>query len=168
MSYEAYRHLAETENVRLEWVDCITYARRAGTIPHATIATNIWKRVIGPRSTSGCRAFSMSVSVRTPRRTEYIPDVFVDCVPPGRDDEEDHASETPCLIVEVRSSCSASVDLDARRPAYQEIPTLGAYLVVETEWRAVHRWWRDDAGAWQKALVTGEGALALPCPPASR
>ena len=164
MSYEAYRRLAETQDVRLEWVDGIAYALSTGTIRHATIATNVWKRVIGPAEASGCRVFSMSVSVRTPRRNEYVPDVFVDCAPPGPDDEDDHASATPCLIVEVLSPSTTSVDLDAKRPAYQEIPSLGAYLVVETEWRAVHHWWRDEAGAWQQRLVVGEGAIELPCP----
>lgn len=164
MSYEAYRQLAETHELGLEYVDGVAYAVQTGNIRHATIATNVLRRVLGPADASGCRVFSMSVSVRTPRRNEYIPDLFVDCARPTRDDLDDHASETPCLIVEVVSPSTAFVDLEAKRPAYLEIPTLGAYLAVETDWRAVHRWWRTESGAWARGLVTGDGAVPLPCP----
>jgi Uma2 family endonuclease len=65
--------------------------------------------------------------------------------------------------VEVLSPSTTRTDLTEKRIAYQEIPTLRAYLVVETEWRAVHRHWRDDAGAWRSETITdATGAVPLP------
>ena len=55
-------------------------------------------------------------------------------------------------------------DLGEKRERYVEAPSLGAYLVVESTWRAVHRHWRGDDGAWRTDLVTGAGAIPLPCP----
>jgi Uma2 family endonuclease len=100
--------------------------------------------------------------VRTPRGNEYAPDVVVVCGP--RTPNGARYTESPCLVVEVLSPSTARTDLSEKRLAYQEIGTVGAYLVVEAEWRGVHRHWRDPAGAWRLETVTGDGAISLPCP----
>ena len=79
---------------------------------------------------------------------------------------DDRYLTDPCLVVEVLSPSTMRTDLGEKRIAYQEIPTLRAYLVVETAWRAVHRMWREADGAWQRETIADAsgGLVPLPCP----
>lgn len=73
--------------------------------------------------------------------------------------------DDPCLAVEVLSPSTARTDHAEKLESYVEVPTLGAYLIVETIWRAVHRHWRDAQGTWRTELVAGTGGVVpLPCP----
>lgn len=162
MTYAEYRRMDEASDVRLEYVDGVVYAMSGGTRAHSHIAANVLARLHTLCRGTDCSAHSQGFKVRTPRASEYVPDAFVECgAPPA------HAAlyaETPCVVVEVLSPSTARVDLNEKRPAYQEIPTLGAYLVVEAEWRGIHRHWRNADGSWQQQTITGDGEVPLPCP----
>ena len=74
--------------------------------------------------------------------------------------------DDPCVVVEVLSPSTARQDLVEKRQAYREIPTVRAYLVVESAWRCLYRHWRDDEGGWQQETIAGVvGEILLPCPP---
>lgn len=161
MTYDEYRRHAEASEFRHEYVGGVVYAMSGGTSAHGAIALNIGARLWALVRGTGCRAYSSTYHVRTPGGNEYSPDAFVACGP--RHDDAGF-SETPCVVVEVLSPGTARVDLNEKRTAYQEIATLGAYLVVEAEWRAVYRHWRGEDGAWRHETFAGDGAVPLPCP----
>ncbi len=162
MSYEEYRRYDHASELRHEYVDGVVYAVTGSTLAHGVISLNIAARLHGPARAAGCRTLCQTFKVRTPRGNEYVPDVVVVCGP--RASNRALYTESPCLVVEVLSPGTARTDLSEKRLAYQEIGTVDAYLVVEAEWRGVHRHWRDPAGAWRLDTVTGDGAIALPCP----
>ena len=66
------------------------------------------------------------------------------------------------------SACASNVShgSESKLSAYQEIPTLRAYLVIETAWRAVHRMWREADDTWQRETIADAsgGMVPLPCP----
>ena len=102
-----------------------------------------------------------------PRGNAYLPDAMVACGPTPPDDAR--YLDDPSLVVEVLSPSTTRTDPTEKRVAYQEIPTLRAYLVVETEWRAVHRHWRDAEGGWRSETITdATGAISLPLARARR
>lgn len=162
MPYDEYQRLDEGSDVRLEYVGGVVYAMSGGTRVHSRIAANALVRLHAMCVGTGCTAHSQGFKVRTPGQDEYVPDVFVECGPV--DANAALYAEAPCVIVEVLSPSTARVDLNEKRWAYQEVPSLGAYLIIESEWRGVHRHWRDDAGTWRRDTIVGDGAVPLPCP----
>jgi len=162
MTYAEYRCMDEVSDFALEYVDGVVYAKSTGTRAHSLILTNIVARLHGPARESGCQVHGSALTVRTPRANEYVPDVVVECGP--RRPDVERLTDTPCLIVEVLSPSTARVDQNEKRLAYQEISSLGAYLIVEAEWRGVHRHWRDANGRWHTEEFIGDGTLPLPCP----
>ncbi|GJG85618.1 hypothetical protein tb265_07990 [Gemmatimonadetes bacterium T265] len=88
---------------------------------------------------------------------------MVSCGPPPAD--EALYLDDPCLAVGVLSPGTERTDFSEKLGSYTEVPTLGAYLIVETTWRAVHRHWRNADGTWERELIAGAGSVVpLPCP----
>lgn len=162
MTYAEYRRMDEASDARLEYVGGVVYATSGGTTAHDVIVGNVLTRLHGPARKAGCRTYSQGVKLRTPRGDEYVPDVTLVCGP--RASNTAHYVEGACLVVEVLSQSTARTDMGEKRLAYQEMESLGAYLLVETEWRRVHRHWRDADGRWQTEEFVGDGTVPLSCP----
>lgn len=163
MTFEEYLAFEEASEVRHEFVDGYAVAMSGVTNAHDLIAANVqghlWLRTRGSR----CRAHTSDFKLRTPNGRAYYPDVMVSCGPtlPGDALYRDDA----CLAVEVLSPSTGRTDHTDKRESYTAIPTLGAYLIVESTWRAVHRHWRDADGVWQYEVIAGAGGVVpLPCP----
>ena len=73
----------------------------------------------------------MKVRIRMPTHSRfYYPDAMVVCEPnPPRDEFQDR----PVIIAEVLSVSTRRIDEGEKRDAYLTIPTLAAYLLIETE-----------------------------------
>lgn len=163
MSLDAYLRLSEQVEWRYEYVDGLAYAMAGATHAHQTVTLNVAARLRTLARGTGCTASSQGFRVLTPRGNAYLPDAMVSC---GERLAGDALFlEDPCLIVEVPSPSTRRTDTSEKRFAYQEIPSLRAYLVVEMSWRAVHRHWRDARGDWQIETIGGaSGTVPLPCP----
>lgn len=113
---------------------------------HNRIATNLLV-ALGRRLTGKpCEPFNsdMKVRVRLPTHTRfYYPDAMVVSAPNSPDET---FQDKPVVIVEVVSEATRRIDEGEKREAYLTIPTLAAYLVVETDQPrvVVHR--RTDSG----------------------
>jgi Uma2 family endonuclease len=168
MTLEQYLAFEEASEVRHEFVGGYAYpvdatAMSGGTRAHNRIVLNVagqlWLRTRG----TGCETYDQSFKLRTPRGDVYYPDVMVSCGPTPPDDAL--YLDDPCLAVEVLSPSTARTDQNEKAGSYREVPSLGAYLVVETAWRAVHRRWRGADGVWRTETISGAaGAVPLPCP----
>ncbi len=168
MTFEQYLEFEQASDVRHEFVGGYAYAMHAtamsgGTRAHNRVVLNVagqlWLRTRG----TGCETFDQSFKLRTPCGNVYHPDVMVSCGPTPPNDAL--YLDDPCLTVEVLSPSTARTDQHEKADSYEKIPTLGAYLVVETTWRAVHRRWRGADGVWRTEVVFGAaGAIPLPCP----
>ena len=155
--------LVEASGRAHEFVDGFAYAMAPVRRGHNRITLNVAARLLALTRGGPCETYVDGFQVRPPDGRVWCPDAMVACgpVPP---DEQLHIAD-PCLLVEVLSRGTARADHGQKRESYQRIPSLGAYLIVETAWRAVHRHWRDADGAWRIELVTGaDAAVALPCP----
>jgi Uma2 family endonuclease len=90
----------------------------------------------------------------------YYPDVQVVCDPA---DTEQMYTTSPCVVVEVLSPSTASIDLREKVLAYRRIESLQAYVIVYRDERRVMRHYRDG-GTWWDAELSGEGIVPFPCP----
>ena len=79
----------------------------------------------------------------------YYPDVMLSC-----DVHDDHPmySTAPCLVVEVLSPSTASIDLREKRVAYLGLPSLQAYVIADAESRHVEIWQRGGEGYSRRDL----------------
>ena len=121
------------------------------------IAAQLWMAAgDGP-----CHVYGSDMRLRIGDQAVYYPDVQVVCDPT---DTEQSYKTSPCVIVEVLSPSTQSIDLREKLLAYRLIESLRAYVIVYQDQRRVMRHYRDDNGAWWDAEISGEGTVPFPCP----
>jgi Uma2 family endonuclease len=158
---EEYLEMEETATVRREYVAGMIYAMVGATKRHNRIAGNVFARLWGAARGGPCRVYSSDVKLRAAGDVIYYPDVMVACGPEG---DDPLIEDAPCLVVEVVSSSTESIDRREKMLIYRKIPNLQAYLIVDQERRYVERHWRDEGGEWRQGGVADEGFVPIPCP----
>lgn len=145
---------------RHEFVAGDVYALSGGSLRHNTIALNIASRLRAAVGDGPCRVFINDVKVRAADDLFYYPDVVVACGP--MDDTAIYLRD-PCLIVEVTSPSTESIDRREKLVAYRQVAALQAYVVVSQRRRSVEVHRRDATGAWTRERIT-DGLVSVPCP----
>jgi Uma2 family endonuclease len=141
----------------------MVYAMVGATKRHNRVIGNISARLLGASRGGPCRVYTEAVKLRV-EDVIYYPDVMVACGPEG-EDEDPLIEEAPCLVVEVASPSTESIDRREKMLAYRSIPTLRAYLIVAQDDRRVERYWRGEDGEWRQGEAVGEGSkVPIPCP----
>lgn len=162
LSAEEYLRLEPSSPVRHEYVAGAVHALAGTTRRHNRIALNIARRLADAAENGPCRVCMADVRLRARSDVYYYPDVMVAC---GPEPEDPYLEEAPCLVVEVLSPSTASVDRREKLFVYRQIPSLQAYLIVETDRRRVERHWRGADGEW-RAEEHSAGRMPVPCPDA--
>lgn len=164
LSVDEYLRLEERAAVKHEYVGGRVYAMTGVTLAHERVVNNVHFALRSQLRGAPCELFTKEVKVRTGDQV-YYPDLVARCGPrlPG----DTVVVADPCLLVEVLSPRTRTTDRREKRLAYQRIPTLRAYLVVEPRWRLVEHWFRTPDGRWDLAEATGADTIALDCPPAT-
>lgn len=100
----------------------------------------------GPASReNGCELLSSDAALQVGRDTIYYPDVMVVCDAEG---DSDLVRTKPCLVIEVLSPSTRSIDEREKRVAYLRIPSMQDYMIVHPEDRMVDHHHRDDGELW--------------------
>lgn len=153
--------MEETATVRHEYIGGMVYAMVGATKRHNSITGNIYARLLAASRGGPCRVYVETVKLRAAEDTIYYPGVMVACEP----EDDPLVEHKPCLIVEVASPSTESIDRREKLLAYRKIPTLRAYLIVAQDERRVERHWRDESGEWRQGEAVGEnGFVPIPCP----
>lgn len=161
MSVDDYLRFEESSQERHEFVAGDVYAMGGATRRHNRIVSNIVVRV-GSAALGGYReVFSANMKVRAAEDVFYYQDVVVVC---GPGDDGALFVGDPCVIVEVTSPSTASMDRREKLAAYRRIDSLRAYLIIDRRRRRVERHWRDDRAEWWREELIGEGTSPIPCP----
>ena len=86
--------------------------------------------------------------------------MIISCDP---SDNNERYLTRPCLIVEVLSPSTASIDRREKRVHYETLPSLREYVIVDQDRLRVHVY-RRQASAWFVQIFTEpEQALELSC-----
>jgi Uma2 family endonuclease len=128
---------------------------------HNRIAMNIAARLWDVARNGSCGVFGSDMRLRVSDASSYYPDVQVVCDPT---DTNELFTTRPCLIVEVLSPSTASVDRREKLLEYQSLNSLQAYLIVWTNERRCLLHTRDGEQGWSSAFHGPDGDVALPCP----
>ena len=152
--------MEETATVRHEYVGGMIHAMVGAAKRHNRIVGNVYAHLLAASRGGPCRVYVETVKLRAAEDTIYYPDVMVACEP----EDDPLVEHSPCLIVEVASPPTESIDRREKMLAYRKIPTLRAYLIVAQDERRVERHWRDESGEWRQGEAVNEGFVPIPCP----
>ncbi len=113
------------------------------------------------RAGAPCRVMPDGMTVRINSTTAYEPDALVYCGPRlGGDDIE---VRNPCVIVEIASPGTRSVDQGVKLIGYFRVPSIMHYLLVDPLRRVVVHHARGE-GDMIATRIVGEGILTLSPP----
>jgi Uma2 family endonuclease len=159
MSVEEYLEFERNSPLKHEYVGGHLYAMVGVSVRHSLISGNTFGALWAARGRH-CRVHQSDMRVRVPGGLYYYPDVMVAC---GLGPDDPFVEDAPCLIVEVLSPSTQSVDRREKLLSYRTIPSLSTYLIIEQDMRSVERHYRDDGGQWQSEFIA-DGTVPVPCP----
>lgn len=159
------RYLADelTSPIKHEYVGGTVYAMAGARNIHNSIVGNLFLAFGNRLRGKKCRPFNSDTKVRVKLRDHvrfYYPDMQVTCQPNPPDDS---FQDSPLVIVEVLSNSTRRVDEEEKREAYLSIPTLEAYLLVESGNQEAVLYERGENGFKREILFGENAAIPLPC-----
>jgi Uma2 family endonuclease len=162
LTINEFLEMEEASPTKHEYVAGQVYALAGASARHNSIAMNIAASLWNGARGGPCRVFGSDMLLRIGDVAVYYPDVQVVCEP--HDATQSYVTE-PCLIVEVLSPSTQSIDLREKWLAYRDIESLQAYLIVWRDQRRVMLHYRaEDDGQWYDTVLGGESTLRLHCP----
>ena len=127
---------ARTE-IKHEYLDGEVVAMGGGSAKHGLVVTGLGLAIGQHARRKGCQLFIADMKVRVEHADQtyfYYPDLLLACDP---QDREPYYRRRPCLVVEVLSPSTERIDRREKLFAYQTIPSLREYLLVDPDRRCV-------------------------------
>lgn len=148
--------------IRHEYVAGQIFAMSGASDRHGRIAANLSFHARAAARGGPCSVISSDMKVRVADQSiYYYPDLVVACDP--NDNADQYFKDRPCLVAEVLSPSTESIDRREKLLVYRGIPCLRYYLMADSRRRHVTVSMRDANNAWQQ-MELGEGeTLALDC-----
>lgn len=159
LSVEDYLAGELTSRVRHEYAGGYVYAMAGGRNTHNTISGSFFGALYSRLRAGPCQPFNSDtkVRVRFPSHTRfYYPDGMVVC---DRNPGDDTFQDQPVVIAEVLSPNTRRTDEGEKREAYLTIPTLSAYLLIETSQPRVVVHHRTPDGGFVPQVYEGTDAV---------
>jgi Uma2 family endonuclease len=169
LTFEEYLELEEASPTKHELVAGYMFDYNGGEIRglagatrrHNRIAGNIFAHLWNAAEGGSCQVYGSDMRLRVSETNTYYPDVQVVCDPT---DTGQQFTSRPCLIVEVLSASTASVDRREKVLEYQSLDCLRGYLIVWSDQRRCMLHFRDEEQRWSSTLNGPNGEIFLPCP----
>ena len=145
VSVEDYISGEEISDIKHEYLDGEVYAMAGASQNHNRIIGNLFNALFNNLRDSSCEPYSENIKVRLSEEVFYYPDVLVTC---EGNFNNPYYSEQPILIVEVISPSTAQTDRREKLRAYQQMPSVHEYVIVEQELISVEIHRRQTDGRW--------------------
>ncbi len=129
ISEEAYLQSELLSETKHEYIDGAVYAMAGASKNHQRITGNVSREFGNQLKNTPCEPFSSDIKVKVGSKFFY-PDVMVVC---KDDSDNDYYTETPVIIVEVLSKSTRRMDETAKKFAYQTLPALKEYVLIEQD-----------------------------------
>ena len=130
LSVDDYLAGERLSEVRHEYAAGQIFAMAGGSQRHNQLIFRL-PQILGP-SLAGCRGYVSDMKLRIDQ-VFYYPDAMVVCQP----NNEPYFETEPCLIIEVLSDSTESIDRREKLYNYQRIAHLQAYVLVAQNERRV-------------------------------
>ncbi len=129
ISEQDYLEGERISTIRHEYIDGDVYAMAGASKNHDRIAGNIFRKFGEHLENTPCEPFSSDMKVKVGKNYFY-PDVIVVCEDKT---EDEYYTESPIIIVEVLSRSTRRTDQSFKRLAYQNLPSLQEYVLIEQD-----------------------------------
>ena len=127
---QEYLELEQNSEFKNEYFDGEIFAMSGGSRNHHRLSGNVFGEFRSHLKGTPCEAFQSDMKVRLDKGNKYFyPDVVVAC----EKENDDYFTNSPRLIVEVLSASTRKFDQNLKRLAYQTIPTLEEYVLIEQD-----------------------------------
>ena len=159
ISREDYLQGELASEVRHEYVAGNVYDMSGGTLNHQRIAGNFMRlagnQLAGKPSFPTGSDFKLRVPLGGGEEAFYYPDRMIIFVPvPG----DALFTDSPSVILEVLSPNTRRIDEVQKFRDYITIPTLGTYILAETD-SSVLTLHRSDASGFRREILSGPDAI---------
>ncbi|MCT7994924.1 Uma2 family endonuclease [Laspinema olomoucense] len=153
----------ETSPIRHEYLGGQLFAMAGSSEEHNRIACNLCTYLITHLRGSGCKTFisDMKVKIQVAQGTGdifYYPDVMVTC---DEQDRDKFYKTHPCLLVEVLSPSTETIDRREKRLNYQSLASLQEYVLVSQDQMQVEVYRRKASGNWEIERLGPDDSLQL-------
>lgn len=145
LSIEDYLEGEEISEIRHEYIDGEVYVMAGASQNHNRIIRNFLIALSNHFGNSPCEPFSENMKVRAAEEVFYYPDVLVTC---EGNFANPYFAEQPILIIEVVSPSTAQIDRREKLRAYQQMPSIHEYVIVEQEKISIEIHRRQENGGW--------------------
>ena len=148
--------------IRHEYIAGTVYAMAGAGERHNRIAGNLFFHLRAASRGTPCGVFINDMKLRIDDSDSfYYPDVMVTCDPA---DTQSLFKQLPCVLAEVLSPSTETIDQREKLLAYRKLPTLRHYLLVSQDQRWVQWHVRNEQGQWEVFDVKDPHTLQLTCP----
>lgn len=134
ISVEEYLQGELIAEIKHEYLDGYVYAMAGASTNHVRITSNLVSELGQHLKNMPCDVLSSDFKVNVNNRKFFYPDVVVIC---DKNNEylhgNDFFTQNPLLIVEVLSSSTQRTDRTLKRLAYQSLPSLQEYVLIEQD-----------------------------------
>ncbi|MEZ5444154.1 MAG: Uma2 family endonuclease [Lysobacterales bacterium] len=131
---------------------------------HGLLAGAMYASLLPHARRKGCQLFIADMKLRIDHEGDswfYYPDLLLSCDPSDRDPVY---VTTPCLLVEVLSPSSETIDSREKLLAYRLLPSLREYLMLRQDRLQADLYQRGDDRRWLHLRLTqAEDELPLRC-----
>ncbi|MEE4379428.1 MAG: Uma2 family endonuclease [Candidatus Competibacteraceae bacterium] len=147
--------------IRHEYLAGQVYAMAGASERHNRIAGNLFFQLRAAARGGSCGVFmsDMKIRVRGGERF-YYPDVALVC---DATDQAEYYKDNPCLIAEVLSPATETTDRREKWLAYQDLPALRYYLLVNAVRPEIDYYQRSAEGGWLVGRLEPGETLEVEC-----
>ena len=129
ISQEDYLAGELISEVKHEYIDGDVYAMAGASKNHERIIGNVFAKLHAQLENTPCEPFLSDLKIKV-ANSFFYPDAMVVCK-----DKTDHEyyTESPIIIIEVLSKSTRKTDQALKRRAYQSLPSLNEYVLIEQD-----------------------------------
>ena len=127
----AQEYLADEllSDVKREFINGDVYAMAGASTNHNRLVANMVSELRGALKNTPCEPFASDMKVQVGNDFFY-PDALVVCEHVAN---ENGVTDAPLIVVEVLSKSTRRLDHTLKRMAYQQLPSLQMYIVIEQD-----------------------------------
>jgi Uma2 family endonuclease len=161
LSHKDYLEGELESDIRHEFYEGYVYAMAGAGVKHNIISLNLATQLRQKARGTDCQTFMADMKLYIPEKNRfYYPDILLACDP---NDNDEYYRKNPCLIIEVLSESTESIDRREKFRSYQAIASVQEYLLVSQEKMQVELY-RRTGKDWQYFLLKNvEDILHINC-----
>ncbi|NEQ74219.1 MAG: hypothetical protein F6K23_14940 [Okeania sp. SIO2C9] len=155
MTPEEYLAWEEQQPIKYEYINGKVYGMTRETFPHNNIVINLVSALKSHLQGKNCKVEMTDTKVGISTNSLFFyPDVVVRCDP--RDTKSRNIIYYPCLIVEVLSSSTKTLDRGKKLQRYRQIKSLKEYVLIDSEKISIECYKLNKKNKWELTTYTLE------------